>query len=658
MYSRKMKRGLSSFDIFVIVSELQDLKGSYVDKIYHIPKDILVIRINNKNTGQKEKIFVKNGELFCTTQKKFASPIKPSTFAMTLRKYLLNGRISNVIQHEFDRIIRIDIKKKEGDYSLIFELFANGNIILLDPQGKIILPFFIQRWAHRTLQPHKEYVPPPSQINPFNLDQNKFIELLKESKKDLVRSLAVKVNLGGAYAEEICYRSGIDKNSELIGLSEESIKKIYNELQKFLKIFSEKKFQPVYVQKQGNTIDILPIPFQSYIDVKFVKIDSFNKGIQEFIEVGQLEEKEKSIFNEKLQKLQRQYIKQKKIIEEYKKRVVQKKSEGDIIYLNFQTCKELLDNISNLLEQKDKKEEIEQINKKNIVKNFDPTSNELIVILKDNQEKTQEIKIDFRKTIAENADKAYRESKKLQEKINGAKKSLDETRKKIKTLEKKITLEKEEKEIKTGRTYWFEKFRWFISTEGNIVLAGRDAKSNEQLVKKYLKEGDRYVHADIHGAPSCVVKSMNINDKKIPISEKTLEEACKFAASYSKAWKQFSEVQVYWVLPEQVSKTPQSGEFLPKGSFVIRGKRNYLNCVIEVAIGVIEINGFKRIMGGPLESIKPRTDKYVVLKSGVMKKSTISKKLSTIFHISIPDIERVLPPGDVVITKTAGFEIK
>jgi predicted ribosome quality control (RQC) complex YloA/Tae2 family protein len=653
-----MKRGLSSFDVYTIVAELQDFKGGYVDKIYHIPKEIIVIKINNKNSGKKENIFVKNGELFCTTQKKFTTPIKPSTFAMTLRKYLLNGRISNITQHEFDRIIKIDIKKKEGDYSLIFELFKNGNIILLSPQGKIILPLFIQRWAHRTLQPHKVYKPPPSQINPFNLDQNKFIELLEESKKDIVRTLAVKLNLGGTYAEEICYRSGIDKNIELTNLSQESIITIYKELQKFLRIFSRKKFQPMYVQKKGKTIDILPIPFQSYVEVKFVKTDSFNKGIQEFIEIEQIEEKEKSIYNEKLQKLQRQYLKQKKIIDEYQEKVVQKKSEGDIIYLNFQTCKELLDDIQSLLEQKDKKEEIEQINKKNFVKNFDPTLNELIVILKDNQDKTHEIKLDFRKTVTENADKAYRESKKLKEKINGAKESMNETQKKIKTLEKKVILEKEEKEIKKGRTYWFEKFRWFLSIEGNIILAGKDAKSNEQLVKKYLKEGDRYVHADIHGAPSCVVKSMDINDKKIPISDKTLEEACKFAASYSKAWKQFSEVQVYWVLPEQVSKTPQSGEFLPKGSFVIRGKRNYLNCVLEVAIGVIEINGFKRIMGGPLESIKSRTDKYVVLKPGVMKKSTTSKKLSNIFHISIPDIERVLPPGETVITKTAGLEIK
>ena len=247
-----MDRGLSSFDIYVIVFELQGLIGGYIEKIYQLTRDELLIRINDKKKGIKENIYVRNGELLCTTQKKFVVPEKPSMFAMTLRKYLLNGRISEITQLEFDRIISIKVKKKEGDYALIFELFANGNIILLNPEGKIILPLIRQRWKHRTLKPNEVYISPPYQLNPFHLDPEEFIELLKKSKKDLVRTLAVKVNLGGAYAEEICYRSGIDKNSELIGLSQESIKKIYNELQKFLKIFSEKKFQPVYVQKQGK----------------------------------------------------------------------------------------------------------------------------------------------------------------------------------------------------------------------------------------------------------------------------------------------------------------------------------------------------------------------------------------------------------------------
>lgn len=34
--------------------------------------------------------------------------------------------------------------------------------------------------------------------------------------------------------------------------------------------------------------------------------------------------------------------------------------------------------------------------------------------------------------------------------------------------------------------------------------------------------------------------------------------------------------QAWWVHPSQVSKTPQAGEYLTTGSFVIRGKKNFV----------------------------------------------------------------------------------
>ena len=101
-----MQRKLSSFDIYVIVSELQDLKGSYIDKIYQLTRNELLIRVKNINTKQKENIFIRNGEFICTTEKQFETPTKPSTFAMTLRKYLLNGRVTEVIQHEFLSLLK------------------------------------------------------------------------------------------------------------------------------------------------------------------------------------------------------------------------------------------------------------------------------------------------------------------------------------------------------------------------------------------------------------------------------------------------------------------------------------------------------------------------------------------------------------------------
>jgi len=649
-----MNRNLSSFDIYVVVSELQDLIGSYIDKIYQLTRDELLIRINNKKTKQKEIIYVRNGELLCITQKKFDVPQKPSTFAMTCRKYLLNGRISEINQHEFDRITKIKIGKKEGNYTLVFELFTNGNIILLNPDEKIILPLIKQQWAHRLIKSKELYVPPPSQVNPFNLDMDKFADLLKKSKKDIVRTLAVTFNLSGAYAEEICFRADIDKNIKIKELSEEATKKIYDELQKLLDIFRERTFQPTHVKKEEKIIDILPMPFQSYTDKEFIEIESFSRGLQEFISIQKTQKE--SRHKNKIEKLQRQLLQQEQTIEDFKEKIVQKKVEGDIIYLNFQLCEELLNDITALLQKKEKSDGIEQINKREIVKIFDPTSNELAVLLQDSNKKTVEVKLDFRKTTSENAEKAYRFNKKLQEKLNGAREALENTKNKIKTRKEKDVSEKE-RETKTGKQFWFERFRWYLSSEGNIIVAGRDVKSNEIVVKKYLRDGDRYAHADIHGAPSCVVKSTDVNDKKISISEKTLEEACIFAASYSKAWNQFADAQAYWVLPEQVSKTPQSGEFLPKGAFIIRGKRNHYRCKLKVAIGEITIDGTKKIMGGPVESVKVRSDKYVILEPGVMKKNILANKLSKVFGTSTEIIQRVLPPGNATIVKTSGFEI-
>lgn len=109
----------------------------------------------------------------------------------------------------------------------------------------------------------------------------------------------------------------------------------------------------------------------------------------------------------------------------------------------------------------------------------------------------------------------------------GAEKSIKKTRELIKSAEKKDEIQKEKEKIvvKKDRILWFERFRWFISSDGNIVIGGKDTKSNEIVVKKHLKDGDRYAHADIQGAPSCVIKSKDINDKSLEISEKTLEVA-------------------------------------------------------------------------------------------------------------------------------------
>ncbi|ROT35367.1 hypothetical protein SODALDRAFT_346319 [Sodiomyces alkalinus F11] len=125
------------------------------------------------------------------------------------------------------------------------------------------------------------------------------------------------------------------------------------------------------------------------------------------------------------------------------------------------------------------------------------------------------------------------------------------------------------------RQMWFEKFIWFISSDGYLVLGGKDAHQNEMLYKRYLRKGDVYCHADLHGATSVIVKN-NPKTPDAPIPPATLAQAGMVAVCSSSAWDSKAGMGAWWVHADQVSKSAPSGEYLPVGSFTVRGQKNFL----------------------------------------------------------------------------------
>lgn len=132
---------------------------------------------------------------------------------------------------------------------------------------------------------------------------------------------------------------------------------------------------------------------------------------------------------------------------------------------------------------------------------------------------------------------------------------------------------------------WFEKFHWFFSTDGYLVLSGRDAQSNELLVKKFMSSNDIFVHSEAHGAACTIVKAPRLTTTDIPQQNtvlrwvppvQTMLEAGAFTVIHSKMWAQKVGTQSYWVYADQVSKTAPAGMYIGTGSFVIRGKRNFI----------------------------------------------------------------------------------
>lgn len=238
-----------------------------------------------------------------------------------------------------------------------------------------------------------------------------------------------------------------------------------------------------------------------------------------------------------------------------------------------------------------------------------------------------EIQLDIKKSAQENASLYYEQAKKSKKKIYGIKKALAETIKRIEEIEKKKTLYHEkEKNFKIQKERrWYEKFRYFFSSDNFLIVGGKDAISNDVLIKKYMEKNDLIFHADIHGASFFLIK--NPSAEKIP--ESTLEETAKLAAVYSKAWQfGLGNCNVYYITPEQISKKTPSGEYLAKGSFMIYGRKNWFrNVELKISIGVIIDDEKIETIAGTICSIEKKCKYFVMIKPGNKKSKELAEEI-------------------------------
>ncbi len=648
---------MSNVDIFAICQELNEsLEGARVDKAYQPTKDTVVIRFHKSGIGRIDVVF-QAGVRMHISQYPLQNPKIPPNFPMLLRKYIKGATVRSIKQYKFDRIVEIKVSKEEN-YTLIIELFAKGNIILLNQDNKIILPLKHKMWSDRKITSKEEYKYPPSHgINPLNFEKEELKRIFEESDKDIIRTLALS-GLGGNYAEEIILRCDFDKSVLAKDLSELDVDLIYNTINELFNPLIENKLTAMIVS--GEKEDVLPLKLEIYRDNEYKKYDTFNEAADEFYSSrvkSEIKEMQNTIWSKKVNKYTKRLKIQEETLEKFKKTIVDSTRKGDLIYTYYSQINEI-QNIIETARQKYSWHDISKLVKKGkkdkisgleLIESIDKLGNITLKLEEDI------IIIDSKLPIPENAEIYYEKGKKAKRKINGTIIAIENTKKQLAKEEKKKEIAMEQIMVPQKRVKkelkWFEKLRWFISSDGLLVIGGRDANSNEIIVKKHMDNNDVYLHSDIHGASSVIIKTeKKYVDDNLPVPISTLREAAIFAASFSSAWqKGFSSLDVYWVNPDQVTKTPQSGEFIKKGSFIIRGSRNYLRKTdLIISVGIVDYNGL-RVMAGPIESVKKLTDKYVTIKPGYTKKEEIARKILYKIDsdniLSIDDIIRVLPSG-------------
>jgi predicted ribosome quality control (RQC) complex YloA/Tae2 family protein len=314
-------------------------------------------------------------------------------------------------------------------------------------------------------------------------------------------------------------------------------------------------------------------------------------------------------------RIQKIVDRQKEAIQQFKNQEREYKSKGDLLFEKYHDIDRVIKTVREARRLKTWAEVSSELSSLSFFKQVDQSTGTITM-------EVNGVLIDIvvDEDVPQNAQKYYHKAKVMKAKAEGAERALDRSLTKM-NEEQGLELKQgpEKRRAKKKKPRWYERYRWFFSTEGFLVIGGRDADTNEELVKKYLEPRDVFLHADVHGAPAVIVKSQGKE-----LSEATLSEAAQFAVSYSSIWKQgLSSGRCYWVYPKQVSKTPESGEHVPKGAFVIRGERHYLESAARLAIGVHD----EKIVGGPVSAIANVAPRFLEIEPGKYNQNDLAKMI-------------------------------
>jgi predicted ribosome quality control (RQC) complex YloA/Tae2 family protein len=253
------------------------------------------------------------------------------------------------------------------------------------------------------------------------------------------------------------------------------------------------------------------------------------------------------------------------------------------------------------------------------------------------------IKLDVHKSLEENAAILFEVAKKAKKKSKGAKEA-------VSRLSTTDIIEKDKKkksQISPKKTHWFMKYRWFFTSEGNLAIGGKDADTNEEIIKKRVEPFDLIFHAEIPGSPFFVLKGK----KGIAFTENEKQSVANATASYSRAWKYgVAFVDVFCVLPNQVSKKARAGEYVSKGAFMIHGKKEFYKGELELTLSFYKIGEDEYVMSSGENNKKG----FAILKTGSMKDSDVAKKLNEIVKslkndIIVEDLNPLVPgPSEII----------
>ena len=598
-------QGMSGVDLSAVVAGLASFLPLWVGKIYQYDPKTLAIRLQGGNHA-RYSLIIESGRRAHLVKAFPEAPERPAGFAMLLRKHLEGGRVLSIAQHGLQRIFSITVGKKVGSYQLVVELFDEGNVVLCDAEGRIVKPLWHHRFREREVVPGATYVFPGKDCT--DLSPESFGNLLRASDREIVKALAIDCMLGGRYAEEVCAMAGIRKDTPAGTVDPGTVQAALARLLERVKADRDPVITPS---------GCWPFPLSN--EKVITRFPTYDEALEAYYgspaAARTKEVRTPAKRNETIR------ARQEESLRKFEKEIHRLERSVECIYENYALVEEVI----RVLSEAEKKIPWSEIGKTLAASDL-PAARAVVKVHPDKASVTldigEQVRISVRESVRENIGRIYEEAKRFKRKREGA----------LAALARPLPVSPVKREKPAvGKKRWFHRFRWFETSDGVLVVGGRDAGQNEELVRKYLGGGDTFVHADVHGAAVAIVKG----------ATERMDEVAQFAASYSGAWKSgHASADVYSVRPDQVSKTPPSGEYLSTGGFTVRGERTRFRDVrLAVSIG-LSAGESPRVIGGPSAAIARKTSRYVTLRPGIFEPNDIAKKVVRALRGLLPEAER------------------
>ena len=631
---------LAGIELNYLVNKIsEEVQGYYVSNIWGITKDSILFKLHHP---EKSDIFmmISTSGVWITSVK--IDQIEPNRLLKRLRSDLLRFKITKIEQKGSERIAYFTFAGFDKEFVIIGEFFGDGNILLCNDEMKILALQHAIDVRHRTLGVGMTYATPPSSgLDIFNISELDF-EDLKKSELIAGKWFGRTLGLPKKYVEGIFELS--DVNSKKIGkdLNDDEIKKIFHTTSTIVTNVTKGNHDPIIIRNE--TSEVIPIKLGES-DGKISSVNSFMEGL-DTVFTENIVEKGRSIqtgeSDKKIKQLETQISEQEKAIETVKEKSKYVTNLANSLYVMVSKGIVSIEdpNAQSILEENNAK-----LSKEKGIS---------LIVIKD-----EKIKINPVAPLQSIASVLFNEAKRQSGAIESIDQIKNKTKKKLEKLKNRTEASTQEIIVSEVRKKnWYERYRWFFTSDDMLAIGGRDAPSNSAVVRKHLGKNDKIFHGDIFGSPFFILK-----DAENP-STNSMNEVAHATVCFSRAWREgMHGTNAFWVNPEQVKKSAPSGQFLPKGSFTIEGKRNFVNIPsLKLAVGIIPQDDHYLLTSGPPETIKKNSLCYAIIEPHGLEMPEVAKKIKLEFskleekitkQINLDDFVRALPAGQSQIKEVS-----